>query len=82
MATGSHVVMAAVQARAVAVGRRGVEWGGVCRWQTMGSQLQKASASWHLVRHPVTHVLVCVFESVEVCIALYVFVCGQPVYRV
>lgn len=35
MATGSHVVMAAVQARAVAVGRRGVEWGGVCRWQTI-----------------------------------------------
>jgi len=53
IATGSHVVMAAVQGRVLA----GVRGGGGCMESTgrlliepIRSQLQKASVSWHLVR--------------------------------
>lgn len=88
IATGSHVVMVAIEGRAVAVGNggRGEERGGEGCIESSGgllielirSQLQRAAVSWHLVKHTLNkHTLftlcTCVSGGVHVTVAVNVY---------
>lgn len=90
IATGSHVVKAAIGGRAVAVGRRGEERGGEGRrrgWvegsgrlliELIRSQLQKAAVSWYLVRNILDkHTLFVLCVHVTVCVC-----CCEGIYSV